>query len=460
MPKLLRSLAALLLLAACEADPPANAPLPPGESNRGYTLADLNLESGRADIIVLAAFSGGGMRSAGFAHGALHGMAEVAVPGGTQANGAPRGTTLLDELDQLSAVSGGSYAAAHYALHRRASLARFTPEFLEQDVEAYVWGTFLLPWNWGWLWNPSVGTNDRMAAVYDRMLFQGATYADLIRLGRPRLSIGATELVTATNFPFLPQPFDLICSDLAQVPLARAVAASAALPVLFTPITLANRRGPGCSSPMPPLPEPATIASDPRMRALNGVMRRLADPEATRYLHLVDGGVADNLGLRYILTSTASGGERGEDYVKRILPIRRLLWIAVDGQGASDPALSAQRVVYGMGRVINAVSGGQVDNYNLETLSLAQEELARIVVRNRALRCAHAPVIDGHPCEDVQGMLVHVALADLPDAAQRARLQAIPTTLTLAPGQARELVEAGRRMMREAPGLAAFLAGL
>jgi NTE family protein len=442
-------LALLLALAACRPDPPENAPLPRGESNRGYGLVDLNYESGRSDLVVMAAFSGGGMRSAAFAHGALRGMREIAVPGEDR--------TLLGALDQVSAVSGGAYAAAHYALHGEASFESFPDAYLHRDVEAYVWGTFLLPWNWSWLFSPSRGTNDRMAEVYDRLLFQGATYAELIRRGRPRLSIGATELTTGATFPFLPLPFDLICSDLSRIQLARAVAASAAFPVLFTPITLQNHRGADCASPLPPFPEPDTLRSDVRMRQLDQQMRRFADPGAMPFIHLVDGGASDNLALRYILTSTAGGGERGEEYFARIRPIRRFVWITVDGQAAGDPTIAQHQVVYGLGRVMNAVSGGQIDNYNIETLALAQSELDRVVARNVENRCAHAPVIEGWPCGDVRGMLVRVSLSEHPDAALRARLQAIRTALSLSREEAALLLRAGEEMVRGAPGLAEFV---
>jgi NTE family protein len=60
---------------------------------------------------------------------------------------------------------------------------------LKQDINAYVWGTYLLPWNWEWLVNPFYGTNDRMAEIYDRLMFHGATYADLLRQGLPVVSV-------------------------------------------------------------------------------------------------------------------------------------------------------------------------------------------------------------------------------------------------------------------------------
>jgi NTE family protein len=86
-------------------------------------------------------------------------------------------STLLDEVDLLAGVSGGSFPAAHFGLYGGKSFETFPDELLYPDVEAYIWGTFLLPWNWDWLVNRVAGTNDRMTQVYDRLMFRGATFA-------------------------------------------------------------------------------------------------------------------------------------------------------------------------------------------------------------------------------------------------------------------------------------------
>jgi NTE family protein len=444
---------ALLALALLPAREPATTlPLPPGGTNRGYDIAPLNAASGRRDLLVLVSFSGGGKRSAAFAHGVLRGMRDVPV-----ALGGPP-TTLLAEIDQIAAVSGGTFPAAHFALHGERSFATFRADFLDHDVESYIWGTWLLPWNWSWLVNPYVGTNDRMAQVYDRLMFGGATYRDLFARGRPRLSINATEIATGIPFPFLPQAFDLICADLGAVPLARAVAASNGFPLLFTPITLANHRGPGCTAALPdPLPA-AAIAADYRLRQLADIAARMGDPARTPFIHLMDGGISDNLALRAAINIMLTGGEPGDDYVGMIAPVRRVLLISVDGQAATDPSLSRRRVVTGLGQIFAAVSGGQIDNYNLETLALAEAELARSMDRLRRIRCGLVPAAIWRGCADVEGRLVRIALADHPDPALRARLQAIPTGLTIPSADVDLLVAAGEAMARDHPALRAFLA--
>src|SRR6516225_4106276 len=230
---------ATLLLCGCQtAFVPTNQPLPRDvqgmpEYRPGYALLPM-LQQPQGEIVFIMAFSGGGKRSAAFAHGVLRGLRQIPV--------VEKGRTrsLLDELDYIAAVSGGSFPAMHYGLYRDKSFETFPREFLKVDVNAYVYGTYLLPWNWEWLVNPFYGTNDRMAEVYDRLMFHGATYADLLRQGLPVISVDATDITNGISFSFTQPTFDLICSDLSSFPVARAVAASNGFPVLFSPITLTS----------------------------------------------------------------------------------------------------------------------------------------------------------------------------------------------------------------------------
>jgi len=62
-------------------------------------------------------------------------------------------------------------------------------------------------------------------------VFAAGTYADIIaRNRRPFVILNATDMTTGSLFPFIQDQFDLLCSDLAGVPLGRAAAASSAFP--------------------------------------------------------------------------------------------------------------------------------------------------------------------------------------------------------------------------------------
>jgi NTE family protein len=247
----------------------------------------------RSDLLVFVAFSGGGKRSAAFAHGALRGLRAIPVRPPTGG-----GWRMLDDVDYISGVSGGSFPAAHYGLYRERHFETFEQDFLKRDIDAFIYGIYLFPWNWDWLANPLVGTNDYMAQVYDRLMFRGATFADLRRRGPPVISVNATDITNEVSFPFTGGSFGALCSHLDSFPIARAVAASNGFPILFSPITIESYAA-RCGGRRPPGVPPASLTS--RRAELARVVNVYQDPQQTRFVHLMDGGIADNLALRGLL---------------------------------------------------------------------------------------------------------------------------------------------------------------
>src|SRR5215469_14515254 len=87
----------------------------------------------------------------------------------------------------------------------------------------------------------------------------------------PAVVVSATEIATGSRVAFLPQDFDVVCTDRGTFRLARAAAAASAVPVVLSPITI-NNYGGSCGYREPPwlrafadLPEPPR----PAARALN-----------------------------------------------------------------------------------------------------------------------------------------------------------------------------------------------
>jgi NTE family protein len=103
--------AVALVLCSCQtAMVPTNQPLPQNAQGMpvyrgGYALLPM-LQHPQGEIVFIMAFSGGGKRSAAFAHGVLRGLRQIPVV----EDGHTR--SLLDELDYIAAVSGGSFPAA------------------------------------------------------------------------------------------------------------------------------------------------------------------------------------------------------------------------------------------------------------------------------------------------------------------------------------------------------------
>ncbi len=454
-------LLALGVAACATTQVPMNEPLagvntPHPAYGKGYTLANM-LQDPKGQILFAMAFSGGGKRSAAFAHGALRGLHDMQV----HEDGIVR--PLLDEVDYIAAVSGGSFPAMHYGVYRDKSFDTFTQDFLKRDINAYIWGVYLLPWNWEWLINPLYGTNDHMANVYDRLMFHGATYTDLNHQGLPVISVNATDIATGISFPFTQNFFDLLCSDLSSFPVSRAVAASNGFPILFTPITIKSYRS-ECLGSRPPLaPSPPLSngsAELSRQAFLARTINAYLDADRTRWVHLMDGGISDNLALRTLSNALVVLDPKTGVLDKVARNTRRVVVLSIDGQAANDPTLSEHRIVTGLGQIFSAVSGTQIDAYNFETLLLINTQIKGLVENIIKLRCADGPIIDGHSCGDVKGALIHISLTGIEDKAVRDRLQAIPTGLTIPDQDVDDLVVYGSKLVQENATLREMSSGL
>lgn len=433
---------------------------PEYRTNYGARLLLTQMEARRAtrgdsDLLLFIAFSGGGARSAALSHGALRGLRAIPVQrGGMQA-------TLLDDVDLISGISGGSFTAAHYGLHRERHFETFPREFLHRDINIYRSQTYLYPWNWGWLANPAVGTNDYMAEIYDRLLFRGATFRDLAQRGLPLVVISATDFVNGVAFPFIDMTFDALCSDLNSFRIARAVAASSAFPFLFSPVALENHAA-ACGGRRPPDLPPYRQAGPEdawsRQAALARVMNSYGDAQDIRYVHLLDGGLSDNLGLRAILQMLLA--LRDDDPMLREVArrTRRILVVSVDGQSVVDRQLAQQPSLSGVRQLINATYFTLVDAYNFETLVLMDAELRALAERFRRIRCAEARVIAGRACGDVAGTLVYLPVTRIADDAMRERLQRTSLSLSLPRADVDALVEAGETLVRDDPRIRAIAA--
>jgi len=172
----------------------------------------------------------------------------------------------------------------------------------------------------------------------------------------------------------------------------------------------------------------------------------------------MDGGISDNLALRVLLNDLLLLDPGSARFATRLLSVRRILVISVDGQSTLDRNWPRQRIVSGLGQIIRAVTSTQIGAYNLETLIAIESAVDDLVGKLRVLRCRQALVIDGATCRDVAGMVLRVGLSDYPDAETRERLVAVRTGLTLPRSEVDALVAAGATMIaHDAATIAAFL---
>ncbi len=293
-------LASLLLLGAC-ASRPVNPPITQTDPRTGYRFETRQAVSQNSkDNLVILAFSGGGTRAAAFSYGVLEFLRRMQVfaPDGTKFR-------LLDAIDVITGVSGGSFTALAYGLYGDKLFDDYEQRFLKRDVQGEIIARAFSPRYWGDLSSEGWGRSELAAQLYDEILFNGATFGDLNRGKGPLILASATDTSSGSRFVFNQGTFDVICSDLNAVPLSRAAAASSAVPVVLSSVTIKNYGG-TCNWTPPPWAKPFLDNDNPprpAARAIRSLKNLQAYGDSTRrpYLHLVDGGVSDNVGMRGVL---------------------------------------------------------------------------------------------------------------------------------------------------------------
>jgi NTE family protein len=243
------------------------------------------------DTLIVFTASGGGTRATALAMAVLQAMEKVKLPSGR---------ALVDEVDIISSVSGGSVTAGYFALYGKEGLPTLEQNFVRKDGIGALLSAGLNPISLANLASLSRERIDLLVDYLDKQLFEQKTFAALIaRKRRPYLILNAADMVEGTPFPFTQYTMDLLCSDLTTMKLSTAVAASAAFPVALSPVTLKNYSK--CAG----VPTPVWIrkaATDTSWYTNPGrvVWGRTAAAYADgskQYIHLLDGGIADNLGV-------------------------------------------------------------------------------------------------------------------------------------------------------------------
>jgi NTE family protein len=400
------------------------------------------------DLLVVASFSGGGSRAASFAHAALAELdARRFVWQG-------RETSLASEVDMVTGVSGGSVAAAHLALHGLPGhLARFGADFLDLDVQSRLLGAALSPSNLHRMTSPWYGRGHVLADELDALLFAGSTFGSLDSLpGRPYLVIGATDLASGADFDFASDQFAALCSSVDTVPLAFAVAASSSVPLVFSPLTLANHAH-ECPVPLgrngaPSAPDGTTTANA-RQRMVRAELDAVSSG-GRRFVHLVDGGLSDNLGLRRIADYVSQAG--GLAPVLSLLgtgpPPRRIVFLSVNAERRGPRAIDDRDRTPGTLDVLGAMVEGSLGRSSRETALVFADTIDGWRGELRAARGAS-------PDADV--FLVEIDLSDVADATLRERVLAIPTAFRITAADRADLRAAAAAALGQSAELRRFL---
>src|ERR1700722_2722397 len=320
---LIVGLCALLLGCASIQNEPVNQP---GSSAGLAGKVHLNFEerSAEDDDLIGLSFSGGGTRAAAFSFGVLTEMEHTPVRGAS--------ASMLDRIDFISGVSGGSVTAAYYGLRKRAALDDFRERFLLRNAEEGL-QTDLTLGTIGKALAGGINDSQGFPRWLDANLFNGATFADLHETERPRVWINASDIYNRTPFVFSATTFSAMCSDLAKYPLANAVAASAAVPVAFAPVVIQTFAR-ECSDPLPAWIVKARDDrhGQPILSSYAKAINRYHDGQMP-YIKLLDGGLVDNYGLSgFTIARLSAETPYGPLSPQQAVKLRRVLFLVVDAK--------------------------------------------------------------------------------------------------------------------------------
>ena len=434
---------------------PANPFLKEVLPDEGYRMRNVRPAGNSDQILMTLTFSGGGSRAAALAYGVMEELAQTEI----RLNG--RTGMLLDEVDAISGVSGGSVIAAYYGLFGRRLFEDFESRFLKKNIQNELLELPFKPGNWFRLWAPHFARTDLVAEYFDRNLYDGGTFGDIAARKGPMIFINATDVTQGSHFTFCQDLFDILCSDLSRLPVARAVAASAAVPVLLSPITLYNYAG-SCSYREPEWVR--QVLEDPhssRRRYQQALqLKSYMDAERKPYIHLVDGGIADNLGLRAAIDQLLPQGEIWPSLKYLGLEnVRKIVFLAVNAEKAPDQKLDQWERTLRGDKVITSVLRIPMIRYNFETVQLVRERLKEWTEEIRGKRCQETLPKEGADqksrepaaCGDIQSYLIVVDPDFFPNASERAFFNHLPTSFALPPETVDRIREAARRILVQSP---------
>lgn len=292
-----------------EAVPSSVEPLGAGELN--CTRASDDVEDAAADgLFVAVALGGGGSRAAVFDGEVLCRLHELGV---------------MERVDFVSGISMGSLAGAYYCASREEEDALegdllWRRDVVEDLMRRGVWFDYFAsyvtnPWNLFRYYGTGHHRSYQMRSVLDGAFFHGKTLAEL-NPRRPRLLVTATTLETGAVFTFTDRQLAARGIRANGLLIADAVQASASFPGLFHPYVL-----------------PRYVEGE-------------SGPEIESYVHLVDGGVYDNLGVAPLLRiyrehrdSFPRGGVIVVADASMPVEVKEALALQADARGITDYVL-------------------------------------------------------------------------------------------------------------------------
>lgn len=400
--------------------------------------------------VMALAFSGGGMRASAFSYGVLTALDDIYI------DEIPYRRSMVDNIRMISGVSGGAVVAAYFGYKGRDDYRDLDRRFLYQDPESSMQTSMFSPITVSRALAGGVNDRSTFARWLDQNLFDQANMSSFFRPNAPTVWINASDIYNRTPFLFSHDTFAALCSDLDQVPISDAVAASAAFPVVFSPVILKTKRT-RCNYEHP---EWLTRALDDprhslRLQAYAKAIEAYQKNTNLNYVRLLDGGLTDNLGLTgFALKRAAADSLHGPLSPEEAVKLRHFIFVIADAGRSQTETWGKDMNNLAIGKLLMAATDTSMSASLRDQIDALRQAVSiwrdQLIQYRCSLPASKIREIRGTTanwnCRDVNTVVEHLSFADLdPETARD--LNGVATRLTLKPEQVNKLVAAGRQVV-------------
>ncbi len=404
--------------------------------NQGYRAKNIIEKHQDGDLIILM-LSGGGSRAAALGYGVLEQFKQTKI--GTN----PLKASLLDNIDLVFGVSGGSVLATYFSLEGKDVVPKFEDKFLKNDFESQLTSQFFSLANLPKLTSEQYGRGDLLQEQLNLALYKGKTFGYLANHRKgPFVIVSATDMSLGQKVIFTQEFFDGLCLNLSDVEIARAVASSSSVPLIFSPLTF-NNNGGRCNYHPPEITKMVTAitANTQKSKNVEEMRETLAsyqDSQKRPFLHLVDGGLTDNLGLSAFTDSYDLIGKEGLYKTALATKLKRIVIISMNAQNEVTSEIDQSANIPQTRDVVNTIVNVPIDRNTQTTLR-----------RFRELADEWNKMMLKQPADKrVELHFVSIALKDLPESPLKQEVLNINTSFYLPNKDINKLKQAAQILLQ------------
>jgi hypothetical protein len=184
------------------------------------------------------------------------------------------------------------------------------------------------------------------------------------------------------------------------------------------------------------------------------------------YVHLMDGGLADNIGLRPI----EAAYRRTSGFIRKLInddEIEKFVLIVVNAHTVGEDTISKDESPPGLVTVASKTATIAMDNYSVDTIEAmkdlrierlkAQRNIA--ACQKRLDQCPGAPQLPKLASE-IDPYVIEVDFEAIADPDRRKYFFTLPTSFSLEKDQVQALIDMGPQLLEQSPEFQEFLQGL